>query len=103
MIQMALPSVIQLGKPLRRKGHLVGNGVFEELHMDGHEKINWKALGLGKVGIDIYGMKDHCSGLVVAEYAVPNARCEDTVAHCYLDMILEYGGKSCMSEFYVIM
>lgn len=75
------------------KGHLTGLGVFEELHLDGHEKLNWKALGLGRdVGIDIYGMKDHSSGTVVAEYVVPNARCEDTVAHCYLDMVEEYGG-----------
>ncbi|THU88708.1 hypothetical protein K435DRAFT_679314 [Dendrothele bispora CBS 962.96] len=75
----------------RRKGHLVGYGVFQEIHCDGHEKLNHKALQLGGVGIDIYGMKCHGSGQIIEEFVVPNARCEYTVAHCYLDMVEAYG------------
>lgn len=77
----------------RRKGHLMGTGIFEEVHTDGHEKVSWKALGLGRrIGIEIYGMKDHSSGLIIAEYVIPNVRCEDSIAHCYLDMVREFGG-----------
>lgn len=84
----------------RRKGHLKGSGVFQEIHCDGHEKLSSKALQLGSVGIEIYGMKCHSSGLVIFEQVVPNSRCEITIAHCYLDMVEEYGGK--LNTFCVI-
>lgn len=78
---------------IQRKGHLTGTGVFKEIHCDGHEKLSSKALLMGPVGLDIYGMRCHTSGLVVNEQVVPNSRCEYTIAHCYLDMVEEYGGK----------
>ncbi|KAE9390278.1 hypothetical protein BT96DRAFT_833657 [Gymnopus androsaceus JB14] len=79
-------------KPVVRcKGHLTGAGVFQEIHCDGHEKISSKALQIGAVGIVIYGMKCHSSGLIVAEQVVPNSQCEHTIAHRYLDMVEAYG------------
>lgn len=74
----------------KRDGHLNGKAVFLELHCDGHEKLNFKALRLGHVGFDIYGMRCHASGFILKFWVVPNARCEFTVAHCYLDLLEEY-------------
>lgn len=77
----------------KKRGHLDGRGVFLELHCDGHEKLNTKALQMGPVGIDIYGMRCHASGMIIIESVVPNARCESTIGHCYLDMVEKYGGR----------
>lgn len=75
----------------RRKGHLTGQGIFQELHCDGHEKLSAKALQMGPVGIDIYGFRCHSSGMIISKHAVPNSRCKWTVAHCYLDVLERYG------------
>ncbi|KAJ7891862.1 hypothetical protein B0H14DRAFT_2560562 [Mycena olivaceomarginata] len=35
-------------------------GIFQEIHVDGHEKLGEKALRMGSgIGIDICGMRDH--------------------------------------------
>ncbi len=79
----------------RPRGHLrLGDGVFQEVHCDGHEKLNSKALRMGSVSIDIYGMRCHSSGKILFEVVVPNARCSSTVGHIYLDFVAKYLSKS---------
>ncbi|KAJ6560015.1 hypothetical protein B0H19DRAFT_1289657 [Mycena capillaripes] len=68
----------------KQRGHLTDTGIYYELHFDGHEKLNFKALRMGSVGIDIYGSRCHSS-------TVPNARCSSTVGHYYLDLVEESG------------
>ncbi|KAJ6568161.1 hypothetical protein B0H10DRAFT_2199975 [Mycena sp. CBHHK59/15] len=41
----------------KQRGHLTDTAVYYELHFDGHEKLNFKALRMGPVGIDIYGAR----------------------------------------------
>ncbi|KAJ7932261.1 hypothetical protein B0H13DRAFT_1593476, partial [Mycena leptocephala] len=67
---------------------LTDTGIYYEIHFDGHEKLNFKALRIGPVGIDIYGSRCHSSSKMV----VPNARCSSTVGHYYLDLVEENGG-----------
>ena len=69
------------------KDHLTGAITFQEIHCDGHEKLCSKVLQLGN---DIYGMRCHSGGLIVAEQVVPNLRCDYIIAHCYLDMVEEF-------------
>ncbi|KAK7454047.1 hypothetical protein VKT23_011560 [Stygiomarasmius scandens] len=74
------------------RGHLkLGDGVFQEVHCDGHEKLSAKALRMGDVGMDIYGMRCHSSGRLLHEVVVPNARCSSTIGHVYLDFVEKYG------------
>ncbi|KAJ7794607.1 hypothetical protein B0H14DRAFT_2621743 [Mycena olivaceomarginata] len=61
------------------------------LHFDGHEKLNFKALRMGPVGIDIYGSRCHSSSRMIKFLAVPNACCSSTVGHYYLDLVEENG------------
>ncbi|KAJ7366125.1 hypothetical protein DFH08DRAFT_797118 [Mycena albidolilacea] len=75
----------------KQRGHLTDTGVYYELHFEGHEKLNFKALRMGPVGTDIYGSQCHSSGKVVKFLAVPNARCSSTVGHYYLDLVEEHG------------
>ncbi|KAE9397803.1 hypothetical protein BT96DRAFT_822851 [Gymnopus androsaceus JB14] len=81
------------GKKIPRvRGRLrVGDGVFQEVHCDGHEKLNSKALRMGPVSIDIYGMHCHSAGKLLHYVVVPNARCSSTVGHIYLDFVEKYG------------
>ncbi|KAF7338929.1 hypothetical protein MVEN_01969000 [Mycena venus] len=75
----------------KQRGHLTDTGVFYELHFDGHEKLNFKALRMGPVGIDIYGARCHSSSKMVKFLVVPNARCSSTVGHYYLDLVEQHG------------
>ncbi|KAJ7737943.1 hypothetical protein B0H16DRAFT_1325632, partial [Mycena metata] len=75
----------------KQRGHLTDTGVYYELHFDGHEKLNFKALRMGVVGIDIYGSRCHASSKMVKYLVVPNARCSSTVGHYYLDLVSEHG------------
>ena len=65
----------------KQRGHLTDTGVYYELHFDGHEKLNFKALRMGPVGIDIYGSRCHSTSEMVKFLGVPNARCSSTVGH----------------------
>ncbi|KAJ7854709.1 hypothetical protein B0H14DRAFT_2579722 [Mycena olivaceomarginata] len=71
----------------KQQGHLTDTGVYYELHFDGHEKLNFKALQMGPVSIDIYGSRCHSSSQMVKFMAVPNAHCSSTVGHHYLDLV----------------
>ncbi|KAJ3780282.1 hypothetical protein GGU10DRAFT_279651 [Lentinula aff. detonsa] len=84
------------GKQVPRPRGLLklGEGIFQEVHCDGHEKMNAKALRMGPVSIDIYGMQCHSSGKILHEFVVPNARCSSTIGHIYLDFVSKYG-KTC--------
>ncbi|KAJ7703470.1 hypothetical protein B0H14DRAFT_3099849 [Mycena olivaceomarginata] len=75
----------------KQRGHLTDTGVYYELHFDGHEKLNFKALRMGPVGIDIYGSRCHSSSQMVKFMAVPNAHCSSTVGHYYLDLVEKHG------------
>lgn len=65
--------------------------VFYEIHLDGHEKLNFKALRMGTASIDVYGGKCHGSGCIVLMDVVPNARCGITCGHLYLDLVEDTG------------
>ncbi|KAJ7109628.1 hypothetical protein C8R43DRAFT_904761 [Mycena crocata] len=71
----------------KQRGRLTDTGVYYELHFDGHEKLNFKALRMGPVGIDIYGSRCHSSSKMIKFLVVPNARCSSTVGHYYLDLV----------------
>ena len=73
-------------------GTLQSKGVFAEVSRDGHEKLGPQALGLGNVGIPIYGIRDFFSGKVLHLVVVPNARLAATIGHVYLDFLEVYGG-----------
>ncbi|KAJ7789891.1 hypothetical protein B0H14DRAFT_2396941, partial [Mycena olivaceomarginata] len=65
--------------------------IFYEIHLDGHEKLNFKALRMGTASIDVYGGKCHGSGYIVLMDVVPNARCGITCGHLYLDLVEKTG------------
>ncbi|KAK6981741.1 hypothetical protein R3P38DRAFT_2745736, partial [Favolaschia claudopus] len=71
----------------KERGHLTDTGVYYEIHFDGHEKLNFKGLQMGPVGIDIYGARCHSSSRLIKYLTVPNARCSSTVGHYYLDLV----------------
>ncbi|KAJ7868284.1 hypothetical protein B0H13DRAFT_2558781 [Mycena leptocephala] len=71
--------------------NLTGQGVFQELHFDGHEKLSSAALKMGQVGISIYSSRDHASGVACNLRAVPDARHAVVIRHVYLDLVLEFG------------
>ncbi|KAJ7503899.1 hypothetical protein B0H11DRAFT_1710423 [Mycena galericulata] len=78
----------------KQRGHLTDTGIYYEIHFDGHEKLNFKALRMGPVGIDIYGSRWHSSSKMIKFLVVPNARCSSTDRHYYLDLVEENGGLS---------
>ncbi|KAJ8516438.1 hypothetical protein ONZ45_g6255 [Pleurotus djamor] len=84
------------GRNKIQRKNLVSYGVFQEVNMDGHEKLGRAALRMGPVGIDIYGCRDKCTGLIARLVVVPNARKATTIGHFYLDFIEEYGGMYLM-------
>jgi hypothetical protein len=53
-------------KPIQR-GRLTGTGIMEEIHADGHEKLNRKALQMGSVGMDIYAFRDHTGKILMVQ------------------------------------
>ncbi|KAF8214734.1 hypothetical protein K438DRAFT_1749824 [Mycena galopus ATCC 62051] len=71
-------------------GHLTNAGVFCELHFDSHEKLNFKALQMGPVGINIYGAHCHSSNKMVKFLVIPNTCCSSMVGHYYLDLIEQW-------------
>jgi hypothetical protein len=75
----------------KKRTPLTDVAVFYEIHLDGHEKLNFKALRMGKASIDIYGGRCHGSGYLVLMDVVPNARCGATCGHLYLDMVESTG------------
>ncbi|KAJ7853169.1 hypothetical protein B0H14DRAFT_2354492, partial [Mycena olivaceomarginata] len=74
-------------------------GIFQEIHVDGHEKLGEKALRMGPgIGIDIYGMRDHV-GKILWLVVVPNSRLSDTIGHVFLDMVSIYKAISIQVTF----
>ncbi|KAI0069657.1 hypothetical protein K474DRAFT_1710205 [Panus rudis PR-1116 ss-1] len=88
-----------LGPQIRAPGNKVpinrsplqSMGPFAEVSCDGHEKLSSMALGIGPVGIPIYGMRDKFSGRMLHLVVVPNARLSVTIGHVYLDFVENYG------------
>ncbi|KAJ7157498.1 hypothetical protein C8R46DRAFT_909396 [Mycena filopes] len=74
-------------------------GIFQEIHVDGHEKLGEKALRMGPgIGIDIYGMRDHVGKILLLK-VVPNSRLSDTVGHLFLDMVSDFQATSVQVTF----
>ena len=48
-----------------RRSALVAIGPNHQHHADGHEKLNAQALGMGGVGLNIYGIKDQWSSFLL--------------------------------------
>ncbi|KAJ6495490.1 hypothetical protein C8R45DRAFT_824118 [Mycena sanguinolenta] len=71
--------------------NLTAQGVFQEVHFDGHEKLSSAALCMGPVGIAVYGARDKGSSVAASLVAVPDARQSVVVGHLYLDFIQEFG------------
>ncbi|KAJ7872004.1 hypothetical protein B0H14DRAFT_3131698 [Mycena olivaceomarginata] len=94
----------EMRRPGRRKGPkkrsaLNAIGIFQEIHVDGHEKLGEKALRIGPgIGIDIYGMRDHV-GKILWLVVVPNSRLSDTIGHVFLDMVSIYKAISIQVTF----
>ncbi|KAK7016698.1 hypothetical protein R3P38DRAFT_2542006 [Favolaschia claudopus] len=83
----------------KKRGALDAIGIFQEIHVDGHEKLNEKGLHMGAgIGIDVYGMRDHV-GKVLWLVVVPNARLSDTVGHVFLDMVSAHQATSVQVTF----
>ncbi|KAJ7630047.1 hypothetical protein DFH06DRAFT_1140788 [Mycena polygramma] len=71
--------------------NLTAQGVFQEVHCDGHEKLASAALKMGPVGISIYSFREKATGLVAHLVTVPDARQSVVIGHIYLDFIEEFG------------
>ena len=88
---------------MRRRSYarknLTVQGVFQEVHFDGHEKLTSAALRMGPVGIAVYGARDKGSSVTATPVAVPDARQSVIVGHLYLDFVQEFGGKYMIIEF----
>ena len=66
---------------------------MHQVHVDGHEKLSWQALRLGKVSLPIYGYRDLWGGYVLLLVVLPNVRLADTCAHLHLDFAETHGGE----------
>lgn len=73
------------------RSHLKSHGPWAELSCDGHEKFASTTLGMGPVGIPVYGQRDKWAGPVLTLRAVPNARKAVVIGHLYLDFVREHG------------
>jgi hypothetical protein len=80
-------------KPQIPRSPLRSSGPFHEISADGHEKLSELALRMGDIGLPIYGFKDKWSDVVLKLVCVPNCRTIGPVAHLYLDLVEEHGGK----------
>ncbi|KIO16271.1 hypothetical protein M407DRAFT_86190 [Tulasnella calospora MUT 4182] len=65
-------------------------GPWHKKNLDGHEKLNSQALGMGELNFGIYAAKDgyssHCSAMRV----MPNVRSDEAIGHFFLDMTEAY-------------
>ncbi|KAJ6455022.1 hypothetical protein C8R45DRAFT_1056748 [Mycena sanguinolenta] len=61
-------------RPPKVRSTLTDSAVYYEIHLDGHEKLNFKAFGY-----------------IVHMPVVPNARCAFTIGHLYLDLVESTG------------
>ncbi|KAJ7433630.1 hypothetical protein B0H11DRAFT_2375516 [Mycena galericulata] len=87
------------GKGPKIRTALNAIGIFQEIHVDGHEKLGEKALQMGSgIGIDVYGMRDHVGKILLLQ-AVPNSRLSDTVGHLFLDMVSDFQATSVQVTF----
>ncbi|KAF8125011.1 hypothetical protein K438DRAFT_1649155, partial [Mycena galopus ATCC 62051] len=65
--------------------------IFQEIHVDGYEKLGEKALQMGPgIRINVYGMRDHV-GKVLWLVVLPNLGSSNTVSHVFLDMVSVFG------------
>lgn len=84
------PKGINLHYPGRKKikcAVLMGQGIWQEVHCDGHEKLGKQALMMGYVGLPIYGMKEHWADAILYLKVLPNDHLADAIGHAYLDFV----------------
>lgn len=67
-------------------------GFHHEWSGDGHEKLNWKALGCGNCSLDIYLLREKFTGLILGLHTVPYCRDKWSVLSLYLDAARTQGG-----------
>lgn len=71
---------------------LLAVAISQEVHCDGHEKIEKKGLGMGNVSLPIYLFRDK-TGAVLLLDVVPDSRSAQIVGHLHLDMMEENSCK----------
>jgi hypothetical protein len=79
-------------RPPKVRSTFTDSAVYYELHLDGHERLNFKALRIGSASINMYGGRCQGSGYIVHLTVVPNARCAFPAGHLYLDLVESMGG-----------
>ncbi|KAJ8081664.1 hypothetical protein PM082_007510 [Marasmius tenuissimus] len=73
------------------RGVLTAVGTWQEIHLDGHEKLSAAALRMGTVSLAIYGFRDQWSGAILLLLVIPDDRHASCIGHLYLDFIEEFG------------
>lgn len=76
---------------LIERATLLAAGYFQEVHCDGHEKIEKKGLGMGDVSLPIYVFREKTGGILLLE-VVPDSRNAQVVGHLHLDMVEDGSG-----------
>lgn len=67
-------------------------GPFNEVSVDGHEKLGQQALRMGDLSLPIYAYKDKWSDALLKINLVSNSRLPGTIGHLFLDFVEESGG-----------
>ncbi|KAF8133166.1 hypothetical protein K438DRAFT_1787683 [Mycena galopus ATCC 62051] len=80
-------------RPPKVRSTLTDSAVYYEVHLDGHEKLNFKVLRMGRASINMYGGRCHGSGYIVDMAVMPNTRCPFTIGHLYLDLVESTGAQ----------
>jgi transposase InsO family protein len=87
------PAAVQQRRPGAQKIHRHGLhslGPNEEWSVDGHDKIR------NAMRLDVWGVVDKYSRLVLGHFVVPNNRLADTVLACFILLVKRVGG-TCQS------
>ncbi|KAJ7199361.1 hypothetical protein GGX14DRAFT_373160 [Mycena pura] len=79
------------GRKRIKRAQLKAHGTWQEIHMDGHEKLGAQALEMGGIGFPIYGMKDKWGTGILYLSVVPDDRHSDVIGHVFLDFVELYG------------
>ncbi|KAF8524427.1 hypothetical protein JB92DRAFT_2827021 [Gautieria morchelliformis] len=72
-----------------KENDIMGLWGVGQIHWDGHEKLGGQALGMGPIGLPIYGGKDEWSSYLIKLVVMPSVRLACAIAHVKLDVIEE--------------
>ncbi|KAF8479906.1 hypothetical protein JB92DRAFT_2800660 [Gautieria morchelliformis] len=84
-------------RKIKRKP-LLAVGPFHKFHWDGHEKLGGQALGMGPIGLPIYGGKDEWSSYLVKLVVMPSVWLARAIAHVKLDVIEEMDNRIAITD-----